>query len=295
MQILQDCLHSNEMLAIYLLEFGTDMPSNITKKDLISIIFKISRRKDLISVIMFLCQKLDWIATKEDGVLTKEIQESDKKLEENTSEDNGLDASKISPDESFTSIKSGQCSSKILAKDHETENYQQSLTTKISGTTSSFNQNSDEMETMETNSASEISTEVTSEIMPQTSKAGNVAKEMNDKNGHLARAEAIRKYNKDLSLKMSLKRYQCKSPVVANTREELMNLNLMKHLRPEALAHCIINASKKSKMDVVTELLDHYQKDHKEYMAEAQKETLPTSSLTSQAWLLTHLSFVCCL
>ena len=80
MQILQDCLHSNEMLAIYLLEFGTDMPSNITKKDLISIIFKISRRKDLISVIMFLCQKLDWIATKEDGVLTKETQESDKKL-----------------------------------------------------------------------------------------------------------------------------------------------------------------------------------------------------------------------
>ena len=82
---------------------------------------------------------------------------------------------------------------------------------------------------------------------------------------------------------MSLKRYQCKSPVVANTREELMNLNLMKHLRPEALAHCIINASKKSKMDVVTELLDHYQKDHKEYMAEVQKETLPTSSLTPQA------------
>ena len=175
------------------------------------------------------------------------------------------------------------------------ENYQQSLASKINGTTSSFNQNSDEMETMETNSDSEISTEVTSEIMPQTSKAGNVTKEIIDKNGHLARAEAIRKYNKDLSLKMSLKRYQCKSPVVANTREELMNLNLMKHLRPEALAHCIINASKKSKMDVVTELLDHYQKDHKEYMAQVQKETLPTSSLTPQAWTLTYLSFVCCL
>ena len=172
----------------------------------------------------------------------------------------------------------------------------QNLTTKINGTTSSFNQNSsDEMETMETNSDSEISTEVTSEIMPQTSKAGNVTKEINDKNGHLVRAEAIRKYNKDLSLKMSLKRYQCKSPVVANTREELMNLNLMKHLRPEALAHCIINASKKSKMDVVTELLDHYQKDHKEYMAQVQKETLPTSSLTPQAWPLTQLICVCCL
>ena len=151
MQILQDCLHSNEMLAIYLLEFGTDMPSNITKKDLISIIFKISRRKDLISVIMFLCQKLDWIATKEDGVLTKEIQESDKKLEENTSEENGLDASKISPDKSFTTIKSGQCSSKILAKDHETENYQQSLATKINGTISSFNQNSPANTTRPTN------------------------------------------------------------------------------------------------------------------------------------------------
>ena len=130
MQILQDCLHSNEMLAIYLLEFGTDMPSNITKKDLISIIFKISRRKDLISVIMFLCQKLGWIATKEDGVLTKETHESDEKMEENTSEDNGLCTSKITPDESFTSIKSGQCSSKILPKDHETQNYQQNLTTK---------------------------------------------------------------------------------------------------------------------------------------------------------------------
>ena len=97
MQILQDCLHSNEMLAIYLLEIGTDMPSNITKKDLISIIFKISRRKDLIAVIIFLCKRLDWIAINEDGVLTNETQECNEEMEESVSEDSGLGTSKMIP------------------------------------------------------------------------------------------------------------------------------------------------------------------------------------------------------
>ena len=47
LRILQADLHPDEMMAIYLMEFGTEMPPNLTKQ--------------LTKIVRVLCQKLDWV------------------------------------------------------------------------------------------------------------------------------------------------------------------------------------------------------------------------------------------
>ena len=47
LRILQSELHPNEMVAIYLMEFGTEVPPKLIKH--------------LAKIVKLLCQKLDWI------------------------------------------------------------------------------------------------------------------------------------------------------------------------------------------------------------------------------------------
>ena len=47
LRILQADLHPDEMMAIYLMEFGTEMPPNLTKQ--------------LTKIVRLLCQKLNWV------------------------------------------------------------------------------------------------------------------------------------------------------------------------------------------------------------------------------------------
>ena len=47
LRILQADLHRDEMVAIYLMQFGTDLPPNLAKH--------------LTKIVRLLCKKLDWI------------------------------------------------------------------------------------------------------------------------------------------------------------------------------------------------------------------------------------------
>ena len=64
-QMLQAALAANEMSVFYMLESGTTLPETIIKENLISIISKLSTKKDLISAIIFICKQLDWIEANE--------------------------------------------------------------------------------------------------------------------------------------------------------------------------------------------------------------------------------------
>ena len=50
LRILQADLHRDEMVAIYLMQFGTDLPPNLAKH--------------LTKIVRLLCKKLDWIDDK---------------------------------------------------------------------------------------------------------------------------------------------------------------------------------------------------------------------------------------